>query len=104
MLTFGSLVYYRPQCRAWAEVVPGILIGRTLTEAEAAEVVKQGVMAVLDLTAEFSEPRAKTLEIIADRLGVHAEEIKRYQGSLERKGRAVEPGHAADNSLGSRLR
>ena len=53
-----SLVYYRRQCRAWDEVVPGMLIGRTLTEAEAAEVVKQGVTAVLDLTAEFSEAAA----------------------------------------------
>ena len=50
-----SLVYYRRQCRAWDEVVPGVLIGRTLTEAEAAAAVKQGVTAVLDLTAEFSE-------------------------------------------------
>ena len=50
-----SLVYYRRQCRAWDEVVPAVLIGRTLTEAEAAEAVKQGVTAVLDLTAEFSE-------------------------------------------------
>ena len=34
------------------------MIGRTLTEAEAAEAVKQGVTAVLDLTAEFSEAAA----------------------------------------------
>jgi protein-tyrosine phosphatase/membrane-associated phospholipid phosphatase len=53
-----SLVYYRRQCRAWDEVVPAILIGRTLTEAEAAEAKKQGVTAVLDLTAEFSEVAA----------------------------------------------
>ncbi len=53
-----SLVYYRRQCRAWDEVVPAVLIGRTLTEAEAAEAVKQGVTAVLDLTAEFSEAAA----------------------------------------------
>jgi protein-tyrosine phosphatase/membrane-associated phospholipid phosphatase len=52
---YVSLVYYRLQCRAWDEVVPTVLIGRTLTEAEAAEAVKQGVTAVLDLTAEFSE-------------------------------------------------
>jgi protein-tyrosine phosphatase len=50
-----SLVYYRRQCRAWDEVAPGVLIGRTLTEAEAAAAVKQGVTAVLDLTAELSE-------------------------------------------------
>jgi protein-tyrosine phosphatase/membrane-associated phospholipid phosphatase len=50
-----SLVYYRRHCLAWDEVVPAVLIGRTLSEAEAAEAVKQGVTAVLDLTAEFSE-------------------------------------------------
>jgi protein phosphatase len=50
-----SLAYYRRQCRAWDEVARGILIGRILTEAEAAAAVKQGVTAVLDLTAEFSE-------------------------------------------------
>jgi protein-tyrosine phosphatase/membrane-associated phospholipid phosphatase len=50
-----SFAYYRRQCRAWDEVTQGVLIGRTLTEAEAAAAVKQGVTAVLDLTAEFSE-------------------------------------------------
>jgi protein-tyrosine phosphatase/membrane-associated phospholipid phosphatase len=50
-----SLVYYRRQCRAWDEVTRGVLIGCTLTDAEAAAAVKQGVTAVLDLTAEFSE-------------------------------------------------
>lgn len=50
-----SLVYYRRQCRVWDEVAPAVLIGRTLSNAEAAEAVKQGVTAVLDLTAEFSE-------------------------------------------------
>jgi predicted protein tyrosine phosphatase/membrane-associated phospholipid phosphatase len=50
-----SLVYYRRQCRAWDEVTEGVLVGRTLTEAEATMAVQQGVTAVLDLTAEFSE-------------------------------------------------
>jgi protein-tyrosine phosphatase len=50
-----SLAYYRRQCRAWDEVVPGLLIGRRLNNAEAAEAVRRGVTAVLDLTAEFSE-------------------------------------------------
>jgi protein-tyrosine phosphatase len=52
---YVSLVYYRRHCRAWDEAAPAVLIGRALTEAEAAEAVKQGVTAVLDLTAEFSE-------------------------------------------------
>jgi protein phosphatase len=52
---YVSLVYYRRQCRAWDEVAPGLLIGRVLTNAEAAAAIKQGVTAVLDLTGEFSE-------------------------------------------------
>lgn len=50
-----SLLYYRRRCRAWDEVVPGILIGCRLGDAEAAGAVRDGVTAVLDLTAEFSE-------------------------------------------------
>jgi protein-tyrosine phosphatase len=50
-----SLLYYRRRCRAWDEVAPNLLIGRRLSKAEAADAVRQGVTAVLDLTAEFSE-------------------------------------------------
>lgn len=50
-----SLLYYRFQCRRWDEVVPGILIGRRLGNADAVDATRQGVTAVLDLTAEFSE-------------------------------------------------
>jgi protein-tyrosine phosphatase/membrane-associated phospholipid phosphatase len=50
-----SLRYYRRQCRPWDEVVPGVLIERTLSNAEACEAIRRGVTAVLDLTAEFSE-------------------------------------------------
>lgn len=50
-----SLVYYRRQCRAWDEVTRNVLIGRRLNDAEAKAMVMQGVTAVLDLTAEFSE-------------------------------------------------
>jgi len=52
-----SLLYYRRQCRSWDEVVPGVWIGRKLNHREAAEAVRRGVTAVLDLTAEFSEAR-----------------------------------------------
>lgn len=55
-----SLVHYRRQCRPWDEVVPGLRIGRVLNRDEAREVVGQGVTAVLDLTAEFSEARPFT--------------------------------------------
>jgi membrane-associated phospholipid phosphatase len=50
-----SLVYYRRQCRAWDAVVPGVLIGRVLSDAEARTAIGTGVTAVLDLTSEFSE-------------------------------------------------
>jgi protein-tyrosine phosphatase/membrane-associated phospholipid phosphatase len=50
-----SRAYYRRRCRAWDQVAQGVLIGRTLTKAEAADAVSQGVTAVLDLTAEFTE-------------------------------------------------
>lgn len=52
-----SLLYYKRQCRPWDEVVPGVWIGRKLNEKEAADAVRQGVTAVLDLTAEFDEAR-----------------------------------------------
>ena len=52
-----SLQYYRRQCRPWDAVMPGVLIGRKLSDAEAQEAVRQGVTAVLDLTGEFSEAR-----------------------------------------------
>jgi protein-tyrosine phosphatase len=52
---YGSLVYYRRRCRVWDEVAPGVLVGRVLTKAEAAAAMKQGVTALLDLTAEFTE-------------------------------------------------
>jgi protein-tyrosine phosphatase len=51
-----SRLYYRRHCRAWDELTPRVWIGGVLSEKEAAEAVRQGVTAVLDLTAEFSEP------------------------------------------------
>jgi protein-tyrosine phosphatase len=52
-----SLVYYRRQCRRWDKITPEVWIGRRLNHAEAAEAANLGVTAVLDLTAEFSEPK-----------------------------------------------
>lgn len=52
-----SLCYYRRQCQPWNEVVPGVWIGRKLDYAEAAEAIRKGVTAVLDVTAEFNEAR-----------------------------------------------
>lgn len=53
-----SRLYYRRQCRAWDELTPQVRIGSVLTAKEAGAAVRQGVTAVLDLTAEFSEPVA----------------------------------------------
>lgn len=50
-----SLLHYRCQCRPWDEAIPGVLMGRVLTEPESARLIGCGVTAVLDLTAEFSE-------------------------------------------------
>jgi predicted protein tyrosine phosphatase len=52
-----SLLYYRPKCKRWDEVVPGVLMGRKLNEREAEEAIRSGVTAVLDLTSEFSETK-----------------------------------------------
>src|ERR1700736_4211524 len=52
-----SLVYYRRKCRPWDAVTEKIWIGGRLTRAQANEALRSGVTAVLDLTAEFSEPR-----------------------------------------------
>jgi hypothetical protein len=52
-----SLLYYKRKCRPWDEVAPGLWIGRQLGDRAAAEAMREGVTAVLDLTAEFSEAR-----------------------------------------------
>ncbi|MCP4896946.1 MAG: hypothetical protein GY906_08215 [bacterium] len=51
-----SLQYYRRKAPPWNEAVPGLLMGGILTESECHQLVKNGATAVLDLTAEFSEP------------------------------------------------
>jgi hypothetical protein len=50
-----SLRHYQRQCRTWDEATPRVWIGRKLSDPEAADAVRKGVTAVLDLTAEFSE-------------------------------------------------
>src|SRR2546423_2339774 len=51
-----SRLYYRGQCRAWDELTLRVWIGGLLSRSEATAVVRGGVTAFLDLTAEFSEP------------------------------------------------
>jgi protein-tyrosine phosphatase/membrane-associated phospholipid phosphatase len=51
-----SRLCYRRQCRAWNELTPRVWMGGVLSEKEAAAAIRQGVTAVVDLTAEFSEP------------------------------------------------
>jgi protein-tyrosine phosphatase len=53
-----SRLYYRRQCRPWDRVMPNLWIGRALNNREASVAVAGGVMAVLDVTAEFSEAEA----------------------------------------------
>lgn len=50
-----SLLYYRRESHAWDEVTPQVWMGRLLNRREAAEAIRSGVTAVLDLSAEFSE-------------------------------------------------
>jgi protein phosphatase len=52
-----SLLYYRSQCRSWDEVTPRIWIGGKLGARSANKVLRAGVTAVLDLSAEFSEAK-----------------------------------------------
>jgi protein-tyrosine phosphatase len=51
-----SRLYYRRKCRAWDQLTPQVWIGSVLSRGEAADAVRLGVTAVLDLTAEFSAP------------------------------------------------
>ncbi|MBI3862574.1 MAG: phosphatase PAP2/dual specificity phosphatase family protein [Planctomycetia bacterium] len=50
-----SWLHYKRQSRAWDSVLPGLWIGRMLTDEEARGARAAGVTAVLDLTAEVSE-------------------------------------------------
>jgi protein-tyrosine phosphatase/membrane-associated phospholipid phosphatase len=52
-----SLAWYARQCRAWDLLTDRVWIGRKLSDAEARNAVSAGVIAVLDLTGEFSETR-----------------------------------------------
>lgn len=57
----GSWVNWRLRANGrppWSEIAPGLFLGRALTEREAAKLLSRGVVRVLDLTAEFSAPRA----------------------------------------------
>lgn len=53
-----SRLYYRRQGRPWDRLTPRVLIGGVLSSREAISCVREGVTAVLDLTAEFSESSA----------------------------------------------
>lgn len=52
-----SLLYYRSQCRSWDKVTPKIWIGGKLGRHAAKKALSTGVGSVLDLSAEFSEPK-----------------------------------------------
>src|SRR5215471_307635 len=50
-----TLHYYCRGLAPYAEVAPGVWIGRRLTDPEAKDVIAKGVTAALDLTAGFPE-------------------------------------------------
>lgn len=51
-----SLLYYSTKSNVCDEIIPRLLIGRQLSDSEAAELIqKRQITAVLDLTSEFSE-------------------------------------------------
>jgi hypothetical protein len=52
-----SLLYYRSRCRSWDEVTPRVWIGGKLGSRSADKALCDGVTAVLDLSAEFSEAK-----------------------------------------------
>ncbi len=55
---FGALAFVRFRAlfdAPWHEVAPNLLVGRLLTRREARRAIDEGVVAVLDLTAEFAE-------------------------------------------------
>jgi protein phosphatase len=47
--------YYKRQGDAWNVVAPNVWIGRSLTDAEAADAIARGVTAVVDLSDAFAE-------------------------------------------------
>jgi membrane-associated phospholipid phosphatase/predicted protein tyrosine phosphatase len=51
-----SLIHYARQCRAVDRLTDGLWIGRRLSMAAARQARADGITAVVDLTAEFSEP------------------------------------------------
>jgi len=53
-----SWAFYRRRTPAWNEIAPRLWMGRALSEGEARDAIASGVVAVVDLTAEFSAPRA----------------------------------------------
>ena len=52
-----SLLYYRRQCRPWDQISPRIWIGGKLGCRSATKALGEGIVSVLDLTAEFSETK-----------------------------------------------
>jgi hypothetical protein len=51
-----SAVYLRRRSDPWCRLAPGVWLGRRPSDAEARELVRLGISAVLDVTAEYSEP------------------------------------------------
>ena len=50
--------YYKSRDKAWQEIAPRVLLGRRVNDPEARDLIKQGVVAVLDLAPELPSPRS----------------------------------------------
>lgn len=51
------LQWYVSKANPWDEIVPGLIVGRVLTDREAQAAIDSGVTAVVDMTSEFSEAK-----------------------------------------------
>jgi predicted protein tyrosine phosphatase len=54
----ASLAYYLRRSHPWDAVTPKLLVGARLDSRQASRLGQQGITAVLDLTPDFSEPKA----------------------------------------------
>jgi membrane-associated phospholipid phosphatase len=56
LATRATWRWYRRRDAGWCAPAPGLLFGRSVTQAEAQRLTEQGVVAVLDLAPELSSP------------------------------------------------
>lgn len=90
---FVSLLYYSRRSYPWNEILPGLWMGRRLSDAKARQAIGLGVTAVLDLTSEFSEVpsfraarylNVPILDLTAPTSAQFAEAVSFIKGEMER--------------------